>query len=379
MRFSLLLLLSALGCVAIACIWDRDTLAAEAKGLPEVVRVVTGRFDRNPALYYEMRASRVEKHISREPRRFDLYDDLAVAYDRLGESDKAIEWMGRKEQVLKEAPDGVPGKKDALYKFYANIGTFYAHRWIRDGGDLEQPGDLEAAQAALTKAIEINPDAHFGREVFQLWAIEWLLDAETEDTLGEWIGDRLHHRRTEVQEAIEGISGLIVLGNAWESVDIFQALAYLLGNDHATLAHIASLRIQELLESGRKPLKHAESDIVESIHIAMTDEDILRNAEQEFRRLRAEAERYHERRTEFMVARLREGRHPDTDPRFWDGWVEPEPPEIHDASLIVRARQYSSEMAGVALVVGILAILAIGVILLRRALLTIVGGWRRDH
>ncbi len=44
-----------------ACLWDRDTLAMEAAGLPDVPRVATGRFARNPRAYYEMRLERVAR------------------------------------------------------------------------------------------------------------------------------------------------------------------------------------------------------------------------------------------------------------------------------------------------------------------------------
>jgi len=353
-----------LGWQAVACIWDRDTLAAEAKGLPEALLVITGRFDRNPPLYYEIMARRVEREIAREPNRLDLYDDLAVAYDRLGEGDKAIEWMERKKQILERLPEKAPRQKDALYRYYANIGTFYAHRWLREGGSLEKPGDLKAAHAALTRAIEINPDAHFGREIFQVWAIEWMLDAETKESLGSWISGRRHEREMSTEMAVQGLSGLIVLGNAWESVDIFEALAYALGRDHGTLSYIAQLRIKELLRGGKKSLKGQE--LGERIPRAMLSEELERNAEEEYQRLRAEAERYNKQRTAFMMARLKEGRHPDTDPSFWQSWNEPAQPEVRDAPLLVRVRQYSIEITTAAVLAAVFLLLLGAVYLIRK-------------
>ncbi len=41
-----------------ACINDRDTLAEEIKGLPDVAQIITGRFERNPPLYHQMRIDR---------------------------------------------------------------------------------------------------------------------------------------------------------------------------------------------------------------------------------------------------------------------------------------------------------------------------------
>jgi hypothetical protein len=44
------LLLSLLPAAALACLWDHDTLRYEAKGLPGVIEITTGRFDRFPPL-----------------------------------------------------------------------------------------------------------------------------------------------------------------------------------------------------------------------------------------------------------------------------------------------------------------------------------------
>ena len=57
-----LALLLGLPLSVVACIWDRDTPLDEARGLPEVVAVLTGRFDRNPPLFYEMRLEHVTAH-----------------------------------------------------------------------------------------------------------------------------------------------------------------------------------------------------------------------------------------------------------------------------------------------------------------------------
>ena len=74
--------IATLGAVLIAatvqaCLWDTDTLAAEAAQKPDMLRVITGRFERNPPLYYEMRLARVAKVLVRDPSRLSLYDDAA--------------------------------------------------------------------------------------------------------------------------------------------------------------------------------------------------------------------------------------------------------------------------------------------------------------
>src|SRR5690554_4853590 len=49
----------------VACLWDYDTLRAEARGVPGVAEIITGRFERNPPLYYEMRLEQSSLRISR--------------------------------------------------------------------------------------------------------------------------------------------------------------------------------------------------------------------------------------------------------------------------------------------------------------------------
>ena len=81
--------------------------------------------------------------------------------------------------------------------------------------------------------MEINPNAHFGREKYQLRALEWIVDPPKvgraqqclPNILG-WSFDGYRRPQTdpkEADDAVRGLAGLIVLGNAWESVDIFHA------------------------------------------------------------------------------------------------------------------------------------------------------------
>ena len=110
---------------ASACLWDRDTLDNEARGIPDVIRVITGRFERNPPLYYQMRLDRVQKEVRSSPARLDLYDDAAVACDRLGRDDDAIQLMERKREILGSST--MAASADHRYRLHANLGTFYAH------------------------------------------------------------------------------------------------------------------------------------------------------------------------------------------------------------------------------------------------------------
>ena len=128
-----LALLLGLPLAVIACIWDRDTPVDEARGLPEVVAVLTGRFDRNPPLFYEMRLERVTDHLQSHPEDLAAYDDAGVACDRLGRGDEAISWMEKKRAQLDGLDASRPEVKEQLYRYHANLGTFLVHRWVRQG------------------------------------------------------------------------------------------------------------------------------------------------------------------------------------------------------------------------------------------------------
>src|SRR5262245_22181554 len=86
--------------LAPACLNDRDTLADEARKNRDILTTLVGGFERNPPLYYEMRIDRIKKDLAKNPKLIDEYDDIAVAYDRIGKDDDAIKWIeGKKTQL----------------------------------------------------------------------------------------------------------------------------------------------------------------------------------------------------------------------------------------------------------------------------------------
>ena len=91
------------------------------------------------------------------------YDDLAVALAKLGKPDDAIAVLAAKEQQF-------PGE----YTTEANLGTFLAMK-----------GDVAGALDHLKKAIAINPNAHFGREKFQIQLLEYMQRVAKDKTLAQ--------------------------------------------------------------------------------------------------------------------------------------------------------------------------------------------------
>ena len=64
------------------------------------------------------------------------------------------------------------------------------------------------------------------------------------------------------------------------------------------------------------------------------DKDTVKAA---YAKLRAEADAWQKARLDFMLPRLEAGRHPDTDPTFWQGYVETPPPSIPSVMASVGA------------------------------------------
>jgi tetratricopeptide (TPR) repeat protein len=135
-----------------ACYWDKDTLRMEKRRFPGVTEVITGKFLRHSKAFYKWRIKDREAKLAAGSSAPALHDDLAVAYAKVGELDKAIALTTK---LLTAHPK--------RYEAHANLGTFYMMK-----------GKLAEAHRHIAKAIEINPKAHFGREVVQLRLIEYL-------------------------------------------------------------------------------------------------------------------------------------------------------------------------------------------------------------
>ena len=91
-----LLLLTILVATAHACLWDTDTLDEERSDSPSAIELVTGAFARHSAAFYRWRIQDRQRKLEDGDDKPLHYDDIAVAYDKLKESGKAIEWMHRK-------------------------------------------------------------------------------------------------------------------------------------------------------------------------------------------------------------------------------------------------------------------------------------------
>lgn len=246
-------LLCVLQCFpAAACLWDYDTIEQERSEFPEVLELITGKFPRHSAEFYRWRiGDRIARIAELDGKPIDLaglslFDDLAVAYDKIGDSAKAIETIDQKKARLAEATFSDQETADLQYRTEANLGTFLIHS-----------GDYVEGLVHIERAIEINPDAHFGREVYQQHLVEYLLkmkEAEADESEGaakrlrrlrdagfrEYLVDQMPEdatyeaREAELTRALRGVSGMMRFGHH-DSPILLTALGDLL-KPHADMA-----------------------------------------------------------------------------------------------------------------------------------------------
>jgi tetratricopeptide (TPR) repeat protein len=153
MRSFVLLVTLLIPSVALACLWDYDTLRQERARFPSALELMTGKFLRHSPEFYQWRIRDRLARLEQSPTDLSLMDDLAVAYHKVGDNQAAIELTQKMFMLSSDR-----------YETLANMGTFY----ILDG-------QLAKGLEVINRALEINPDAHFGRERYQKWLVEYAL------------------------------------------------------------------------------------------------------------------------------------------------------------------------------------------------------------
>ncbi len=317
------LVLALLPSLAGACINDRDTLAFELRNVDALRRVeletdgrkrleaiqeialkaISGRFERFPAKYYTLRIARLE---AKARLSLSEVDDLAVAYERLGKTDRAIQILST-SRAARKTPDD-------RYRFYANLGTFHVHKWLVSKDRATNKALLKQSIAEIEKAVDINPKSHFGREKVQL-ALErlWLKsDPEVDTTSYEKsVGSD--------EDSIVGLAGIAIMGLGYELPDIYWLISksYLSRQAGETeLPGFASARFRDLVGMRHFPV------------LAVTDYGLPASNDAKFAELRENGERVHQSRLAYMETRFARGEHPDTHPSFWSEWKEPPVPVL---------------------------------------------------
>lgn len=206
----------------LACLWDYSTLMVERSAVPTAHEAIVGYFVRHSDEYYEWRIEN-RLAIPVDQRSPNDYDDIAVAYEKLGRHDEAIQTI---EEKIERWPE------EGRYESEANLATFLIHS-----------GRFADGLVHIDKALEINPDAHFGREIYQKRLVEYLIETkagETAETRTKGFDEYLFETRdsdVEAEEhadeygaAIEGLIGMLRFGNH-DSPILLATLGDLLSSD----------------------------------------------------------------------------------------------------------------------------------------------------
>ncbi len=260
------------GAAMAPCIWDSDTLDTELRGLPDALDLVVGKWHRHGEAYYRDRIARLAE---KDPLTLAECDDLAVAYERLGDREQAVAVMARKAALLDASDD-----LEHRYRYHANLGTVHAHA-----------GRFDEALSELRAAIALNPDAHFGRERFQIELIEFVAAARQDPALWQrfsflrhagyrvqafigaeglryqpdrsrdWGDDWRGERELDWDQAYKAVAGMLRFGGL-EGPELYRALAELfLAKQHLNLAWWALERAIERGHPAAELLRRGQQSI----------------------------------------------------------------------------------------------------------------------
>ena len=286
---------------------------------------------------------------------------MAVALGRLGRNGEALAALSIKAKLPNLS-------KMDQYRLYANRGTVEANRWIMNGSKPSEVAELISAEKDISQALVLNPHAHFGREGTQLEVIRWLMHTklggvkpETQDSLGKWLLEKLSDGvGPDHVDVATTLAGLIMLGGAWESPDVALAIGTVSGQEKMAIEELSYERYFELIRLGRKPIKgdlaKVEGEAIKASSKSQAgDEEFGTPAR--FRALRKEADAWHANKERYMISRLNTGRHPDTDPTFWNDWKEPQLPQIPTKKPTTPDWEFNLLFPGVPVVILGLAVL----------------------
>lgn len=353
------LLLLAAPALSACCIWDRDTLASEAKGLDAVSDAITGMVDRYPPKFYEMRLERIAALIEQTPFDFPVYDDAAAACDRLSRYDAALEWMEKKRLAIERFSAG-EGPKNSRYREAAllaeqnhrrliNMASIRLHRWLAAGAPRDKLEDVKQARTLIVEARKINDS--YGAERYLLIIADWIIagaqpakDRMLPEPLGLVLANKTARgpndtlKEKNYTDCFDGLAGLVRSSELWESVDMYYWLSLAFAVDgKQSLSYMARLRAFELIDAGKGSIVPGAPtgaqlkallipramEAGRLIEVKALSEQAREDIEDEFGRRRRFAQRVKDTRWEFMNAKFTFGSHPDKDPLFWAGYEPP--------------------------------------------------------
>ena len=158
--------------------------------------VLVERFPKHGPAFYRERDRLTRLELARltpgEPAWFAASDDLAVGLERLGKPDEAAGII--RDKLARQRERGLSGRD--LYTSFANLGTFLIHGSFKasQAGDADARARFREGVGFIRQSVEVNPEAHFGRERWQEAIAEFFLAAMDDPALlktYDCLGNRL--------------------------------------------------------------------------------------------------------------------------------------------------------------------------------------------
>lgn len=149
--------------------------------------VLHERYGRGDENYYRLRNQRALASLPPTPslpltvEQYPAIDNLAVGFERLHQTERGIPWLRAKLESQQRANLPLSQK----YTTLANLGTLLIHQHmggLMKGDPRAESGVREGLQF-VELSIKANPDAHFGREVWQAQAVRTLLRIHSDPSL----------------------------------------------------------------------------------------------------------------------------------------------------------------------------------------------------
>lgn len=337
----------ALAFCSIGCLWDYDTLKQERARFPNTMELITGKFLRHSKEFYEWRINDRLPKLKVTPNESKYYDDLAVAYEKTGQHGKAIDTILEKEKLL-------PG----LYETYSNLGTFYI-----------LAGEFEKGLPYLDKTLAINPNAHFGREKYQKWLVEYAISKRKDGKISfplhtfnneeevivhqdevengcfsDYVAARLNKKTLTIddcKEAVTGVLGMMRFADH-ENPLLLEALGDLLvfngmdlENDAKQLAAMAYIKASYSVQDSVAKDKYLQS-VGNILNSQKMGEDDLKKDEKvaivrkELDRQLADAAQWYQALKNREIAFIKSGSDPEAE---FDKWYYEEPKSINSLKM----------------------------------------------
>lgn len=189
--------------VSFACINDSNSRLFEMQPFPNEQELISGSFHVHSKEFHEWRIKDRLTKLKKDPNNPALLDDLSVSYEKTGQTQVAIDTL---QSVLHKYPN--------RYETLANLGTFYIHHQ-----------EYQKGLELLRKAIKINPEAHYGREIYQIKVVEYLLSLnkkppfvfpiQSKENFADFLlkGIAKDKQKDELIRGIVGVSGMLKFGN----------------------------------------------------------------------------------------------------------------------------------------------------------------------